>query len=64
MSKLAKQYYLNAKGEKKVNCYKVNISKEILKCTDIKENDEIVIYPLNGKIIIAKASNLFVKNQI
>ena len=55
MPKLAKQYYLNLKGEKKVNCYKVNISKEILKFTNIKENDEIVIYPLNDKIIIEKA---------
>ena len=47
MTKLAKQYYLNAKGEKKVNCYK-----------------EIKITTKNNKIIIAKASNLFVKNQI
>ena len=56
MPKLAKQYYLNAKGEKKVNCYKVNISKELLKLTHIKENDDIKIYVQNGKIIIDKVN--------
>ena len=41
---------------------RIVIPMEIRKQLDIKDNDEIVIYPLNGKIIIAKASNLFVKN--
>jgi len=54
MSKLAKQYYLNTKGEKKINCYKATISKEILKQTNIKENDPVKIYTKDNKIIIEK----------
>ena len=54
MTKLAKQYWINAKGERKVNCYKATIPKEILKYTNIKEDDEIIVYPLDNKIIIDK----------
>ena len=53
MTKLAKQYYLNAKGEKKVNCYKVNISKQLVDKTDL-ENKEIKIVVKDNKIIIEK----------
>ena len=52
MPKLAKQMYYNAKGEKKINCYKVNISKEIVKESKINENDNLKIYAENKKIII------------
>lgn len=55
MTKLAKQMYYSASGEHKVNCYKATISKEILKQTNIKENDSIKIYTENNKIIIEKA---------
>ena len=55
MTKLAKQYWINAKREKKISCYKATITKDVLKDTNIKENDEIVIYPLDNKIIIQKA---------
>ena len=54
MPKLAKQYYLNAKGDKKINCYKATISKEVLKQTNIKENDPVKIYVKDNKIIIEK----------
>jgi len=54
MPKLAKQYYLNAKGEKKVNCYKVNISKQIIDKTNL-EDEEIKITIKDNKIIIEKA---------
>lgn len=54
MPKLAKQYYLNIKGEKKINCYKATISKEVLKQTNIKENDLVKIYAKDNKIIIEK----------
>ena len=53
MPKLAKQYYLNAKGEKKVNCYKVNISKQLVDKTDL-EDKEIKIFVKDNKIIIEK----------
>lgn len=54
MSKLAKQYYFNAKGEKKVNCYKLNLSKQLIDKTDL-EDKEIKITTKNNKIIIEKA---------
>lgn len=54
MPKLAKQYYLNAKGERKINCYKINISKEIIEKTNIKNNDNIKVYAKDNKIIIEK----------
>lgn len=54
MSKLAKQYYLNAKGEKKVNCYKLNLSKQLVDKTDL-ENKEIKISTKDNKIIIERA---------
>lgn len=55
MSKLNKQCYINAKGEKKVNCYHAHISKEVLNQTNIKDDDKIVIYAKDNKIIIEKA---------
>lgn len=54
MPKLAKQYYLNAKGEKKVNCYKVNLSKQLVDKTDL-EDKEIKIVVKDNKIIIERA---------
>ena len=54
MAKLNKQFYYNKGSEKKLNCYKVNISKELLAESGIKENDEIKIYVKEGKIIIEK----------
>ena len=54
MPKLAKQYYFNAKGEKKVNCYKINISKQIVDKTDL-EDKKIKIVVKDNKIIIERA---------
>lgn len=54
MPKLAKQMYYNAKGEKKINCYNLNIPKSIVSQTDIKDNDNVKIYVENKKIIIEK----------
>lgn len=54
MTKLAKQYYLNAKGEKKVNCYKLNLSKQLVDKTDL-EDKEIKIITKDNKIIIERA---------
>ena len=55
MAKLAKQmYYSASKGEKKLNCYKINIPKRIVKQTDFKETDELNITVKDNKIIIEK----------
>ena len=54
MTKLAKQMYYNAKGEHKINCYKINIPKRIIKQTDFKETDELNITVKDNKIIIEK----------
>lgn len=51
--KLNKNYYYR-KNERVVNCYYARISKEILKKTNINENDEIKISVENNKIIIEK----------
>lgn len=54
MAKLTKQMYYKANGEKKVNCYKVAISKELVKKANIKDDDNIKIYANDNKIIIEK----------
>ena len=56
MTKLNKANYYNRKEKKKVNCYKVNISKELIAKANISEEDEINIYAKDGKIIIEKVS--------
>ena len=56
MAKLGKLYYYNSKGEKKVNCYTINLKKELVKKANISDKEELNIYTLNGKIIIEKVS--------
>ena len=55
MAKLGKQLYYNNNGQAKINCYKVNISKEIVKKSGIKDEDNIAIYAKPNQIIIEKA---------
>lgn len=55
MPKLAKNMWTNSKGERKVNCYLINLSKEIVSQTNITEEDEVKIYVKDNKIIIEKA---------
>ena len=43
MAKLTKQMYYKADGSKKINCYKVAISKEIVKQANIQDDEEIKI---------------------
>lgn len=52
--KLIKQMHYNKKGEAKINCYHVNIKKEIVKQANINDNDEIKISAKDNKIIIEK----------
>lgn len=54
MSKLGKNYYRTAKGEKKLNCYMIPISKELVAQTNIKEQDELKVSVKDNKIIIEK----------
>ena len=54
MPKLSKLYYITSKGERKINCYNVQIPKKIVEQTTIKDEDNIRIYTTNNKIIIEK----------
>lgn len=53
MTKLVKQMYYNSKGEKKLNCYKATIPKELVNKTNL-EDKEIKVYAEGNKIIIEK----------
>lgn len=52
MAKLAKNFYRTAKGEKKLNCFSVNIPKEVVSKAGFHEDDEIRIYADGYQIII------------
>lgn len=54
MPKLVKNMWTNSKGERKLNCYSVTVPKEIVQQTNINENDELLVYADNEKIIIEK----------
>ena len=55
MPKLAKNMYRSVKtGEKRLNCYIINIPKEIVNQTDL-ENKDLKITAENNKIIIEKS---------
>ena len=54
MQKLSRQYYYTKSGERKINCYKVNLSREIISEAQITENDNLKIYVKDNKIIIEK----------
>ena len=41
MPKLAKNMYTTAKGERKLNCYVVNIPKEVVEKTNLKDMQEL-----------------------
>lgn len=52
MAKLGKNSYRTAKGEKKLNCYLIPLSKEIVAKTNITEQDELKITVKDNKIIV------------
>ena len=54
MARLSKTNYRTANGEVRLNCYNVNISKEVVNKTNIKPEDTIKIYAKGNKIIIEK----------
>jgi bifunctional DNA-binding transcriptional regulator/antitoxin component of YhaV-PrlF toxin-antitoxin module len=53
MTKLAKQYWINAKGERKVNCYKATIPKELVEKLGLQDR-EIKVKIIDNKLIIDK----------
>ena len=53
MAKLAKQYWINAKGEKKLNCYKATIPRELVEKLNLQDK-EIKVKIFNNKIVIDK----------
>lgn len=53
MPKLSKLYYITSKGERKINCYNVQIPKKVVENTNIGEN-QIKVYSENNKIIIER----------
>ena len=54
MAKFSAQYYRTDKGEKKINCYHINISRCVVENSGIKSTDELKIYSKGSKIIIEK----------
>ena len=50
--KLTKMKYKTMKGETKVNCYLIHISKKIVQESGIDENKEIVAIAKNKEIVI------------
>ena len=56
MPKLAKNMYKSLKtGEKKLNCYLIHLSKEVVAKANIQGDDEVKIYAEGNRIIIGKS---------
>lgn len=53
MTKLAKQYWINAKGERKLNCYKLTISREIVEKLGLQDK-EIILKIIDNKLVLDK----------
>jgi hypothetical protein len=53
MTKLAKQYWINTKGERKVNCYKATIPRELVEKLGLQDR-EIKVKIIDNKLIIDK----------
>jgi len=54
MSKLNKQYYYTANHEKKLNCYHINLTKDIVSKAGFEDEDELIVYEHYGKVVIEK----------
>lgn len=54
MQKIQQQRYRTLKGEIKVNCYKITLSKEAVKKAGFDENTKLEVRAEKGKIIIEK----------
>lgn len=54
MKKFNKMYYYTSKKEKKLNCYYINVPKQMVEEAKL-EDAEVEVILENGKIIIQKA---------
>lgn len=54
MSKLNKQVYYNSKGEKKINCYHIIVSKEVVAKAGFNDDDEVEVRAVGKKIVVEK----------
>lgn len=55
MAKLNKMYYHTSKGEKKLNCYYIQIPKDLVAKTGLSET-EVQVTVKDGKIIIERSA--------
>ena len=53
--KFSKLYYRTGDGEKKLNCYSLQIPKRVITETGINAEKPVVIYTRDNKIIIEEA---------
>ena len=52
MQKIQQQRYKTMSGEIKVNCYKITLSKEVVRQAGFNEETKLEVRAENGKIII------------
>lgn len=63
MQKIQQQRYRTLSGEIKVNCYKITLSKEVIKQAGFDEETKLEVRAKNGKIIIEKGEQENEKNE-
>lgn len=54
MQKIQQQRYRTINGEIKINCYKITLSKEVVKQAGFDEQTKLNVRAENGKIIVEK----------
>lgn len=57
MPKLNAMKYITATGDRKINCYRVIISKDVVNAAGFNQEDNLKIYSQKEKIIIEKEKN-------
>lgn len=52
MPKLIKQLRYDKKGNAKINCYHINLSKDVIDKAKFDDNKEVIIHIENGEIVL------------
>lgn len=52
--KLVKQKWFTRAGEEKINCYKITISKKVVKEVGFTDKDDLIVKAEGNKIIIER----------